>query len=78
MNIKNIALREIKAFAEANEDYTLGEVLYSILRLDESGIVRTVKDIKHLTDEKIYSLVRLAIEAENEVPFTKEELEKIQ
>lgn len=57
MNNRNIAFRELKSFSELYNGYSVGEVLYSILRLDTGGHLKTIKDLKNLTDDKFYELI---------------------
>lgn len=57
MNNRNIAFRELKSFSETYSNYSVGEVLYSILRLDSGGNLKTIKDLKNLTDDGFYELI---------------------
>lgn len=65
VNYKNIALREIKELSEAFPKYSLGEILYSILREEISGVSQ-IKDLKNLSDEHIYTGIDKAKEIESE------------
>lgn len=63
MNYKKNSLREIDKFIQEFPDYTLGEVLYTVLRLTK---VEKLSDIKKLSDEEIFSAVEQANEVEKE------------
>lgn len=65
MNYKNIALRELKDLSEKLPDYTLGQLLYSVLRTGGKADM-TVKDLLNFTDEQIYTMVEKAREIEVE------------
>lgn len=57
MNFKNNALRELPILAKEFPDYTLGEVLYSVIRL--TGVKKT-SDLLTLSDEEIFSAIEKA------------------
>lgn len=56
-NYRNMSLRELKAFSDTHKDYSIGTVLYSILRMDEEGFSKRVKDLKEITDEDFYEMI---------------------
>lgn len=66
--------REIKRLmsetSSKDEDYTYGEVLYSIFRLIPET-VQFAKSVKDLDDEIIYKAVQSAIEEEVETEYFK-------
>lgn len=64
MNYKNLAYRGIQNLLNNNSNYSLGEVLYCILRLKSFDI--KVKDIKDISDEELYELVETAIKVESD------------
>ena len=63
MDYRSNALREIQAISKAFPEYTLGEVLYSALRLTKA---KTLNDLMKLSDEKIYTAVNKSIEVEED------------
>lgn len=63
MNYKNNAHRELKNMIETLPDYTLGEVLYSVLRITKA---KTVADVKTLTDEEVFTAIEKSLELELE------------
>lgn len=65
LNHRNIALRELKDMADKFPSYTLGEILYSVIREGVSGI-KEVKDLKNLSDEEVYTMIEKANETETE------------
>ena len=64
-NYKNIAIRTLQEFVEKNPKMTLGEILYSVLRNNNSGISE-IKDIKNINDEKFYSIIEKAKQFEED------------
>lgn len=54
MNYKNNALRDLQNFAKEFPEYSLGELLYSILRLTGA---KKVSDLVILSDEDIFSAI---------------------
>lgn len=62
MNFRKIAFREVEGLLSTHNNYSIGEVLYSILRLKSFDI--KVKDLKDITDEEFYSLVEKARKVE--------------
>lgn len=64
MNYKNLAYRGIQNLLNNHSNYTLGEVLYCILRLKSFDV--KVKDIKDISDEELYRLVETAIKVESD------------
>lgn len=63
MNYRAIAIAELTDFTKETPGYSLGEVLYSILRTKESGC-ETLSDIKKLTDEQLYNIIENVRESE--------------
>lgn len=63
MNYRTIATTELINFAKETPAYSLGEVLYSVLRTKESGC-ETLSDIKRLTDEQLYNIIENVRESE--------------
>jgi hypothetical protein len=63
MNYKNNALRDLQAFAKEFPQYSLGELLYSVLRLTGA---RTISELITLSDEDIFSALEKTIEDEKE------------
>ena len=64
MNFKNIAIRELQEFIEKRPDMSLGEIFYSIVRENNSGV--KLSELKDLTDEKVYSIIEKARQFEND------------
>lgn len=66
MNYRNIAIREIKDFAEQFPNYSLGEILYTVIR--QSGIdSAAIKELRNLSDEQVYTMIDKAREIETEI-----------
>ena len=65
MNYKNITVRAITEFSVDNPTMTLPEIIYSIIREGNSG-VKSISDIKNITDEEFYTLVEKAKQFEKE------------
>lgn len=63
MNYKNNALRDLQNFAKEFPEYSLGELLYSILRLTGA---KKVSDLVILSDEDIFSAIEKTIVDEKE------------
>lgn len=63
MNYKNNALRDLQNFAKDFPEYSLGELLYSILRLTGA---KKVSDLVILSDEDIFSAIEKTIVDEKE------------
>lgn len=61
MNYRNNAVREISEFAKEFDSYSLGEVLYAVLR--GTG-AKTLADLMLLEDQEIYTSINKAIEVE--------------
>lgn len=57
MNFKNNALRELPILANELPEYTLGELLYSVIRLTGA---KKVSDLLELSDEEIFSAIEKA------------------
>ncbi len=57
MNFKNNALRELPNFAKEFPEYSLGEILYSAIRLTGS---KKISDLLILSDEEIFSAIEKA------------------
>jgi hypothetical protein len=64
MNFKNNAIRELQEFSKEFPDYTLGELLYSAIRLTSA---KKISDIMILTDEDIFSAIEKTRQEEKEV-----------
>lgn len=65
MNFKKIAVRTITEFVDESPELSLGDILYSIIRTHNSGI-KDLKDLRDMSDEKIYSIVEKAKQFEKE------------
>lgn len=65
MNFKKIAIRTISEFADEMPEMSLGDILYSIMRLPNSGI-KDLKDLRSMSDEEIYTIVEKAKKFEKE------------
>lgn len=63
MNFKNNAIRELQVFAKEFPTYTLGELLYSSLRLTDA---KTISDLLTLSDEEIFSAIEKTTQQEKE------------
>ena len=57
MNFKNNALRELPNFAKDFPEYSLGEILYSAIRLTWA---KKISDLLILSDEEIFSAIEKA------------------
>jgi hypothetical protein len=57
MNFKNNALRELPILSNELPKYTLGELLYSVIRLTGA---KKVSDLLELSDEEIFSAIEKA------------------
>jgi hypothetical protein len=67
MNYKAIGMSTLEEYANKT-DYSLGEILYSILRTPVSGIT-SIKEIKDISDEDMYTIIEKAMNAEEDIPF---------
>ena len=63
MNYKNNALRDLQNFAKEFPEYSLGELLYSVLRLTGA---KKISDLVTLSDEDIFSAIEKTIVDEKE------------
>lgn len=63
MNFKNNALRELQNLSKDFPEYSLGEVLYSTLRLTGA---KKISDLITLSDEEIFSTIEKAKKQEKE------------
>ncbi len=63
MNYRNNGLREFIEMSKEFPEYSLGEVLYSGLRL--AG-VKNIQDLLEKTDEELFTAINKAIEVEKE------------
>lgn len=63
MNFKNNAIRELQGFSKEFPTYTLGELLYSALRLTDA---KTISDLLTLSDEEIFSAIEKTTQQEKE------------
>ena len=71
MNYKAIGLNTLVEYVE-NTEYTLGEVLYSILREPISG-VKKISELKEMSDEDVYTMIENARNSEElDEPFIKQ------
>lgn len=64
MNFKNNAIRELQEFSKEFPEYTLGELIYSAIRLTSA---KKISDIMLLTDEDIFSAIEKTRQEEKEV-----------
>lgn len=66
VNYKGMAFRELfDSFIKEHPDYSFGDILYSILRL-EGGSDKPIKSIKEISDNRMYELIYNAIKTEKE------------
>lgn len=66
VNYKGMAIRELfNAFMKEHPEYSVGEALYSILRL-EGGPDLTIKQLRDIPDSKMYDLIYNANKIEKE------------
>lgn len=65
MNYKAIAETTLTEYIGEYPEYTLGEILYSFLREPISGS-KTIRDIRNLTDEDLYTFIEKAKNQEKE------------
>lgn len=63
MNFKNNALRELSTLSKEFPEYTLGEVLYSVIRL--TGAKKT-SELLLISDEEFFSAIEKAKQQEQE------------
>lgn len=63
MNFKNNALRELPVLSKEFPEYTLGEVLYSVIRL--TGAKKT-SELLLISDEEFFSAIEKAKQQEQE------------
>lgn len=64
MNYKNNAIRELQDFSKEFPNYTLGELLYSILRLTN---ITKVSDLLTVSDEDLFSAIEKTKQEEKEI-----------
>jgi hypothetical protein len=64
MNFKNNAIRELQEFAKEFPEYTLGELLYSALRLTGAS---KISDTMKVSDEDMFSAIEKTRQEEKEV-----------
>lgn len=64
MNFKNNAIRELQDFAKEFPEYSLGELLYSAIRLTNA---KKISDILLLSDEDIFSAIEKTKQEEKEI-----------
>lgn len=57
MNFKNNALRELPNFSKEFPDYSLGEIIYSVVRLTGA---KKISDLLLISDEEIFSAIEKA------------------
>lgn len=60
MENRNTAKRELDAFLDEFNYYSIGEALYSILRLNEKGLSLNISEVKNLKDKDIYKMINKA------------------
>jgi len=65
MNYRNIALRGLKEYADEFPEYALGQILYSVVRKEVTDC-NSIKSLRDLTDEQVYSIIDKARETERE------------
>lgn len=70
MNYKNNTVREIQEFAKEFEDYSLGEILYSGIRLLK---LKKLTDLHTISDEAIFTAFNSARELERDSQKATEE-----
>lgn len=63
MNYKNNAIRELQDFSKEFPSYTLGELLYSTLRLTN---VTKISDLLTVSDEDLFSAIEKTKQEEKE------------
>lgn len=63
MNYKNNAIRELQYFSKEFPSYTLGELLYSTLRLTN---VTKISDLLTVSDEDLFSAIEKTKQEEKE------------
>ncbi len=63
MNYKNNAIRELQEFSKEFPSYTLGELLYSALRLTNSN---KISDLLLISDEDLFSAIEKTKQEEKE------------
>jgi hypothetical protein len=64
MNFKNNAIRELQEFSKEFPDYTLGELLYSAIRLTGAS---KISDIMNISDEDMFSAIEKTRQEEKEI-----------
>ena len=63
MNFKNNSIREVANFSKDFPDYSLGEILYSVIRVTGA---KKISDLLLLTDEEIFTAIEKAKTQEKE------------
>lgn len=63
MNYKNNAIRELQDFSKDFPSYTLGELLYSALRLTN---ITKISDLLLVSDEDLFSAIEKTKQEEKE------------
>lgn len=63
MNYRNNAIRELQDFSKEFPNYTLGELLYSILRLNN---ISKISDLLTVSDEDLFSSIEKTKQEEKE------------
>ena len=63
MNFRNNAIRELQEFAKEFPNYSLGELLYSTLRLTNT---EKITDLLTLSDEEFFSAIEKTKSQEKE------------
>ncbi len=62
-NYKNSAIREFSEFTKQFPEYSLGEILYSSIRMLD---IDKLSDLLSRTDEEIFTAINKAIEVEQD------------
>lgn len=65
MNYRKIALKTLTEFIEKNPDLTIGQILYSIVRPNNSG-AQTIGELKSISEEDMYTAIEKAKQTEED------------
>lgn len=67
MNYKNITLRELKEFGDEHPDYSVADLLYSVLQpVAIHNEKSSLQWIRNISDEQMFTFVERAKELEKE------------
>lgn len=68
MNLKPLVIEKLKEFSEMSEfeDYSVGELLYSIFTQMNSGIEFKKSSLLKIPDGSLYTMIEKAIKKESE------------